>query len=101
MRVAIYAQVSSKGGRQEAENQLRQLRAFAVSQSWTMVHEYVDRLSGKTADREQFQLMFQAASVSAMRLANPLAVTLLLSAFPQMEVAAQAILLQADEILFI
>ena len=38
--------------------------------------------------------------VSAMRHANPLAVTLLLSAFPQMEAAAQAILLQADEILF-
>jgi CheY-like chemotaxis protein len=37
--------------------------------------------------------------VSAMRHANPSAVTLLLSAFPQMEAAAQAILLQADEIL--
>jgi DNA invertase Pin-like site-specific DNA recombinase len=42
---------------------LRQLRAFAVSQSWTVVHEFVDRLSAKTADREQFQLMFQSASV--------------------------------------
>ena len=39
--------------------------------------------------------------VSAMRHANPSAVTLLLSAFPQMEAAAQAILLQADEILLI
>jgi len=37
--------------------------------------------------------------VSAMRHANPSAVTLLLSAFPEMEAAAQAILLQADEIL--
>jgi CheY-like chemotaxis protein len=37
--------------------------------------------------------------VSAMRHTNPLAVTLLLSAFPQMEAAAQAILGQADEIL--
>lgn len=37
--------------------------------------------------------------VSAMRHANPSAVTLLLSAFPQMEAAAQAILLQADEVL--
>jgi CheY-like chemotaxis protein len=36
--------------------------------------------------------------VSAMRHANPSAVTLLLSAFPRMA-AAQAILLQADEIL--
>jgi CheY-like chemotaxis protein len=37
--------------------------------------------------------------VSAMRHANPSAVTLLLSAFPHMDAAAQAILSQADEIL--
>ena len=37
--------------------------------------------------------------VSAMRHANPEAVTLLLSAFPEMSAAASAILLQADEIL--
>ncbi len=37
--------------------------------------------------------------VSAMRHANPMAVTLLLSAFPEMAAAAQAILHQADEIL--
>ena len=37
--------------------------------------------------------------VSAMRHANPMAVTLLLSAFPQMAAASQAIVLQADEIL--
>ena len=37
--------------------------------------------------------------VSAMRHANPMAVTLLLSAFPEMNAAAQAILHQADEIL--
>jgi DNA invertase Pin-like site-specific DNA recombinase len=62
-RVAIYARVSTKGaGRQDEENQLRQLRAFAATQHWTVVHEFVDRLSGKTADREQFQFMFQSAS---------------------------------------
>jgi CheY-like chemotaxis protein len=37
--------------------------------------------------------------VSAMRHANPAAVTLLLSAFPEMAAAAEAILKQADEIL--
>ncbi len=37
--------------------------------------------------------------VSAMRHANPKAVTLVLSAFPEMTAAAQAILRQADEIL--
>jgi DNA invertase Pin-like site-specific DNA recombinase len=52
IRVAIYARVSTKGvGRQDAENQLRQLRAFSATQRWTVAHEFVDRLSGKTADR--------------------------------------------------
>jgi CheY-like chemotaxis protein len=37
--------------------------------------------------------------VSAMRHANPGAVTILLSAFPEMDAAAQAILLQTDQIL--
>jgi CheY-like chemotaxis protein len=37
--------------------------------------------------------------VSAMRHSNPTAVTLLLSAFPEMNAAAQAIMHQADEIL--
>jgi DNA-binding response OmpR family regulator len=37
--------------------------------------------------------------VSAMRHANPNAVTILLSAFPEMDAAAQAILLQTDQIL--
>jgi DNA-binding response OmpR family regulator len=37
--------------------------------------------------------------VSAMRHSNPKAVTMLLSAFPEMDAAAHAILLQADEIL--
>ena len=37
--------------------------------------------------------------VSAMRHANPNAVTMLLSAFPEMDAAAHAILLQADEIM--
>jgi len=37
--------------------------------------------------------------VSAMRHANPNAVTILLSAFPEMDAASQAILLQTDQIL--
>ena len=62
MRSAIYARVSTKDGRQDTENQLRQLRAFADTQGWIVVHEYVDRASGKRADREQFQRMFESAS---------------------------------------
>ncbi len=37
--------------------------------------------------------------INALRQANPSVVTLLLNAYPQLEAAAQAILLQADEIL--
>ena len=61
-RAAIYARVSTKDGRQDTENQLRQLRTFASTQDWSVVHEYVDRASGKRGDREQFQKMFSAAS---------------------------------------
>src|ERR1035441_7662261 len=62
MRTALYARVSTKDGRQDTENQLRQLRDFAASQKWTIVHEYVDKASGKRSDREQFQKMFAGAS---------------------------------------
>ena len=62
IRVAIYARVSTKDGRQDADNQLHQLRTFAATQEWTVVHEYVDHASGKRGDREQFQEMLSAAS---------------------------------------
>jgi DNA invertase Pin-like site-specific DNA recombinase len=62
MRVALYARVSKSDGSQDTENQTRQLRQFADSQGWTVVHQYVDRASGKRGDREQFQKMFAAAS---------------------------------------
>jgi DNA invertase Pin-like site-specific DNA recombinase len=62
MKVALYARVSTKDKRQDTENQLAQLRQFAASQKWTIVHEYVDRASGKRSDREQFQKLFTDAS---------------------------------------
>lgn len=62
MKTAIYARVSTRDGRQDTENQLRQLRAFAETQGWAVVREYVDRASGKRGDREEFQKMFAAAS---------------------------------------
>jgi DNA invertase Pin-like site-specific DNA recombinase len=61
-RVALYARVSTKDKGQDHENQLIQLRAFARTQDWIVVHEYVDKASGKRSDREQFQAMFAAAS---------------------------------------
>src|ERR1035441_6495473 len=59
----LYARVSTKDKGQDTENQLDQLRDFCAKQDWTVTHEYVDHVSGKTADkRPQFQAMFAAAS---------------------------------------
>jgi DNA invertase Pin-like site-specific DNA recombinase len=62
MNVALYGRVSTKDKGQDTENQLSQLRTFAATQGWTVVHEYVDRATGKHSDREQFQRLFQDAS---------------------------------------
>jgi DNA invertase Pin-like site-specific DNA recombinase len=61
-RVALYARVSTKDKRQDTANQLDQLRQFAATQGWIVVHEYLDRATGKHSDREQFQRLFQDAS---------------------------------------
>jgi DNA invertase Pin-like site-specific DNA recombinase len=62
MNVALYARVSTRDKGQDTENQLSQLRAFAASQKWEVVHEYVDRATGKHGDREQFKRLFEDAS---------------------------------------
>lgn len=59
---ALYARVSTKGKRQDTENQLSQLREFCAKSGWAIVHEYVDHVTGKHSDREQFQKLFQDAS---------------------------------------
>lgn len=60
MRVGVYARVSTN--QQETENQLAQLREFTNRQGWQIMREYVDHVTGGTADREQFQAMFKDAS---------------------------------------
>ncbi len=65
MKVALYARVSTKDRGQEYENQLRELRAFVRrkrGEGWKIAHEYVDRASGKTADRVAFRKLFEDAS---------------------------------------
>ena len=62
MRTALYARVSTRDKGQDTENQLVQLREFARIQGWTVAGEYVDRVTGKHSDREQFQRLFQDAS---------------------------------------
>ena len=62
LRVALYARISTKDGRQDTQNQLQQLREFCQRQDWPIVREYTDRASGKRGDRVEFQAMFDAAS---------------------------------------
>ena len=62
MTCALYARVSTKGTRQDTENQIVQLREFSAKQGWTIGREYVDRVTGKHSDREQFQKLFEDAS---------------------------------------
>jgi DNA invertase Pin-like site-specific DNA recombinase len=61
-RIALYTRVSTRDKGQDTENQLRQLREFCSRQEWTIVSEYVEHLSGKNGNREQFQEVFAAAS---------------------------------------
>jgi DNA invertase Pin-like site-specific DNA recombinase len=59
---ALYARVSTRDKGQETENQLAELREFAAKQEWEIVSEFVDRESGSTSERPEFQAMFTAAS---------------------------------------
>jgi DNA invertase Pin-like site-specific DNA recombinase len=60
MRICLYGRVSTD--RQETQNQITQLREFASTQGWKIVHEYVDVASGKSSDRLQFRALFAAAA---------------------------------------
>jgi DNA invertase Pin-like site-specific DNA recombinase len=62
VRAALYGRISTRDKRQDVENQLTQLREFAARLGWTVTHEFIDRESGSTADRPQFQAMFRGAS---------------------------------------
>jgi DNA invertase Pin-like site-specific DNA recombinase len=61
-RVALYARVSKDKSGQDTEYQLAQLRQFCAANNWPIVAEFVDRVTGKHSDREQFQAVFTAAS---------------------------------------
>src|SRR5438270_4073012 len=62
MRVAMYGRVSKDNGSQNTENQLHELRDFCHRSKWAIEHEYVDRASGRTADRPQFKKLFEDAA---------------------------------------
>ena len=47
---------------QDTENQLIQLREYCARQEWQIVEEYIDRLSGKTGQRDAFKQLFEGAA---------------------------------------
>ncbi len=62
MTTALYARVSTSDGRQDADNQLLELRRFAASQNWEIVSEYIDHESGSKAERPQFRQLLKDAA---------------------------------------
>ena len=59
MKVAPYARVSTS--KQDAENQLVQLRDYCEKNGWEIHDEYVDIISGKETSRPAYDRMFQDA----------------------------------------
>lgn len=59
MKVAIYCRVSTN--KQEADNQLIQLRDYCEKSNYIIYKEYVDIISGKENSRPSYDLMFQDA----------------------------------------
>ena len=59
--MALYGRVSKDDCKQDPENQLHELREFCKRSGWQIEHEYVDKASGRTADRPQFTRMFDDA----------------------------------------
>jgi DNA invertase Pin-like site-specific DNA recombinase len=66
-RVALYARVSTRDGRQELDNQLRQLRQFAKAQGWTVTGEYCDQISGASQVKDTPELKRLFADSAARR----------------------------------
>ncbi len=62
IKVAIYArvskdEVSSSGSLQDPENQLAPLRKYCEAMDWTISKEFIDKASGGSANRPEFQKM--------------------------------------------
>jgi len=58
MKIAIYARVSKEEeGVQDPDNQLLPLRKYCEARGWEVSEEFIDRCSGGTSDRPEFQRM--------------------------------------------
>jgi len=59
MKAVLYVRVST--GKQEAENQLIQLKNYCNNKGYDIIHEFVDIISGKETSRPEYDKMFKAA----------------------------------------
>lgn len=59
MKAVLYVRVSTN--KQEAENQLMQLRNYCSSMDYNIIHEFTDVISGKETSRPQYDEMFRLA----------------------------------------
>jgi DNA invertase Pin-like site-specific DNA recombinase len=59
---AIYARTCTADGRQDLDNQLLELRRFAITQGWDISREYIDQDGGGKSNRVQFRGLFCDAS---------------------------------------
>ena len=65
LRVAVYARISTKDGRQNLNNQLRELRRYARTMGWTHAPQsmtYADQTSGASKSRPALDRMMKAAA---------------------------------------
>jgi DNA invertase Pin-like site-specific DNA recombinase len=60
-RVAIYARVSKPESGQDPDNQVQALTEFAAEQGWTIAERYIDRETGATSNRPEYQRLFEDA----------------------------------------
>src|SRR3712207_2254326 len=61
LRAGLYARVSTEDRGQDPETQLRPLREYAKRRGFRVVGEYVDKASGTTEQRPQYQRLLEAA----------------------------------------
>jgi DNA invertase Pin-like site-specific DNA recombinase len=61
LRAGLYARVSTEDKGQDPETQLRPLRDYAERRGFLVAGEFVDRASGTTEQRPQYQRLLEAA----------------------------------------
>jgi predicted site-specific integrase-resolvase len=61
LRAGLYARVSTEDRGQDPETQLRPLREYADRRGFAVAGEFVDRASGTTEQRPQYQKLLEAA----------------------------------------